>query len=386
MTGEEEDLPSVEVFARNVTGGEGLGARLNDAARAELGPGVSEFMIDRRASDLLLRALCAVGIDPRTERRQRDRLSRLMSGDPLPIAEVQRAVEYVLSQMVIQPKAALAECLAISPCVEHLQALRAAERLAAGVEFRRSVWSRRLRGADTEEAVVFEEWREGADGIFCATTTPETEVVLDDRSSCQRRPGEGDLLIFGVAEIKCYRRVSRRRLLEQLDKHVARLAGGLQLRDARGKAVEHEYPPDRLWYAACDGDSLRVLAATDTPFRMASPTAREAQRRAVVWTAPLMDSLVRLAVGPRTSGAEPTETRERQPIFGALLPYDESQLEDMGVAMAHYTLGAMADQPDLDLSGAEWSWNVERALEVVDDDSLSARQRARRKKLLYHLE
>jgi hypothetical protein len=384
--GQPDGLPSVEIFARNVTDREGLGLCLIDVARAELGAAASEIVIEQRASELLLYALCSVGVDPRTERQQRDRLSRLMSGDPLPGNEVQRAVEYVLSQMVIQPKGALAECLAIPLCVKHLQYLKATEDVPASAVFSRGVWSRRLRRNDTEEDLVFKEWREGADGIFSATATPEMDIVLDDNASSQRRPEEGDLLVFGVSEVKCYRPVPRRRLLQQLNKHLARLAGGLQLRDWRGKTVECEYPPDRLWYAVGDTGRLRVLPATDAPFRLVTRAGRRGRRSIIVWTAAMMDSLVAFAVGPQPSGTKKTAVRGGRPAFDALIAYDQDELEDMGVAMAHYTLGAMADQPDIDLSGAEWSWNVERALEVVGDDPLSPQQLARRQKLLGHFE
>ncbi len=384
--GEPDRLPSVEIFARNVTDRKGLGFCLMDAARAELDPAASEIAIEQRASELLLQALCSVGIDPRTERLQRNRLSCLLSGDPLPVDEVQRAVEYVLSQMVIQPKGALAECLAIPLCVEHLQTLKATGRVPASAAFKRGVWSRRLRRSDTDERGVFEEWREGADGIFCAPATPEMEIVLDDGTSSRRLPADGDLLVFGVTEVKCYRRVSRRALVEQLDRHLARMGGGLQLRDPRGKTVEREYPPDRLWYAVDDGGCLRVLPALDIPFRLVRRTTRDGGRPAVVWSHPLMDSLVRLAVGPQPCGMQEIRTRPRRPVFDTLIPYDQDQLEEMGVAMAHYSLGAMADQPGLDLSGAEWSWNVERAMQIVDDDGLSVPQLARRKKLLHHFE
>ena len=104
----------------------------------------------------------------------------------------------------------------------------------------------------------------------------------------------------------------------------------------------------------------------------------------VVWTAAMMDSLVAFAVGPQSSGTKETAARGRPPSFGAHIAYcDQDQLEDMGVAMAHYTLGAMADQPDLDLSGAEWSWNIQMALDVVGDDQLSPRVNDGRK--LTHL-
>jgi hypothetical protein len=66
------------------------------------------------------------------------------------------------------------------------------------------------------------------------------------------------------------------------------------------------------------------------------------------------------------------------------LQYDEDELETMGVAMADYTLGAMADQPDIDLSGAEWSYNLARSLQSIGGN-LTRRQESRREKLLSKL-
>lgn len=369
------------IFARNVTGCEGLGALLIDAARAELDAGASETVIEEKASGLLLQVLCSVGIDPRTERLQRERLSRLLSGSPLSSDEVQRSVDYVLAQMVVQPKGALAECLGIRPSVEHLQTLKPAGIVPAHATFKRGIWSRRILHTEAGHHAVLGEWREGADGLFCAIATSEMEIALDER----RRPEEGDLLIFGVSEVKCYRHIPRRRLRGQLDRHLARLAAGLQFRDWRGRAIESEYPPDRLWYATSNAGRLRVLPVTDAPFRLPARTKRNDARETVIWTHPMMEDLIRLSVGPRADGMQKPGARARPPVFDATIPYDQEQLEELGVAMAHYTLGAMADQPDIDLSGAEWSRNIKRALDVTGDDGLSSRQLARREKLLRRL-
>jgi hypothetical protein len=382
----QDGLPSVEVFARNVTGSEGLGFLLLDMACLELGSGASHATIERRASGLLLEALCAVGIDPRTERFQRNRLSRLLAGDPLPQSDVQGAVDYILSQMVVQPKGALAECLAIGPCLEHVRELWSSERLPLSVEFKRGVWARRLVVDDHGgSGIAFAEWREGADGLFCATAGEcEEQVKIDASSSSGRRPRKEDLLVFGVTEVKCYEHVTRAELLAQLDRHLARLAGGLQLRDPQRRSAEREYAPDHLWYAVPDSEGLRVLPVAAIPFRLAHPARAQGQRR-VVWSVPMMERLIRIGIGPRPALGPAKTARRRRAIFDAFVPYDEEQLEEAGTAMAHYTLGAMADQPDLDLSGAEWSWNVEKALEGVGEDTLSARQAARRAKLLRRL-
>lgn len=382
---EPDHLRSVEVFARNVTGSQALAHRLMDVARAELGQDTPEMAIDDRASELLLQALCSVGVDPKTERSQREGLARLLSGSSLSSDEVQRSVEYVLSQMVVQPKGALAECLAIAPSIGHLRALKAAGAVPAIAVFKRGVWSRRILNGETGEGARFSEWREGADGLFCAVVTSDARIRLAERSTSNQHPEVGDLLVFGVSEVKCYRHVSRRALGEQLNKHLARLAGGLQLRDWRGRTIESEYTPHRLWYATGDADAIRVLPATDLPFRLVVRPGRNGRRATVIWTHPMMDELVRLSVGPRKSGQDRV-ARARVPVFDALLPLDEEELEELAVAMADYALGAMADQPDIDLSGAEWSWNVARALEFIESDGLFSRQLARREKLLRHLE
>jgi len=372
-----DEAQSLRSFVRNVTDLDGLDYHLLKAARAELGVGGEEDQVARRASKLLLLALFAVGIDPRTELLQRERLTHLLRGDPLSDSEVQKSVEYILSQMVIQPKGVLAEGLALPICIEHLQALKSSGQLPENAEFKRGVWSRRLHDSTGEGAPILADWREAADGIFCATPTPTMKTTLLEGSPSRHGPQDQDLLVFGAVEVKCYRGVSKRNLLAQLDRHLARMAGGLQLRDDRGKVVEREYAPDRLWYAVPEGDGLRVACALDIPFRVAK---RESGEFAIVWTDAMMHSLIRLAIGPRPSARPSFGARKRHEPFDAVLPYDQRELEEIGAAMAHYTLGAMADQPDVDLSGPEWSSNVEAAL--IASRGLSSRQIARREIIL----
>jgi hypothetical protein len=98
------ELPSTEVFARDVADFEGLGCELIDVARAELGASVLGGELDDRAGELILEALLRVGLNPRRELAQCRRLASLLRGERLSDGEVQKSVEYVLSQMVIQPK------------------------------------------------------------------------------------------------------------------------------------------------------------------------------------------------------------------------------------------------------------------------------------------
>jgi hypothetical protein len=92
--------------------------------------------------------------------------------------------------------------------------------------------------------------------------------------------------------------------------------------------------------------------------------------------------MVRLLVGPRASSSTKEPRAKKERVFDAHLPFDEEELEEMGAAMAFYTLGALADQPEVDLPGAEWGWNLKRALETPAANTLSERQLARREKIL----
>jgi len=377
-------LRSIDIFARNVTDCEELGQLLINAARAELGPDVPEEQVERRAEKLLFQSLDSVGIDPISERFKRQLLFPLLRGDPLSDVQVQKAVEYILFQMVIQPKGALAECLALPVGHGHLQLMKESRRLPPNSKFMRSAWSRRLVGCGDQGMPVFgEDWREAADGLFYGSPTPGMKIVRDENPLDQRQPGEEDLLVYGAAEVKCFSRISRRKLSAQLDTHIARLAGGLQLRDVTGRIVEREYPPERLWYAVWNGDTLHALPVTELPFRVSQESTSKGPQMKVQWTSLLMSSLVRLTIGPRKSsgsGRRPTRS-----VFDAELPFDQSQLEEIGTAMAYYTLGAMADQPEVDLPGPEWSWNLERALDAISPEQLTKWEHTRRDKILRRL-
>jgi len=376
--------PSVEIFARTVTGCEGLGYCLLEVARTERAAQGCDEGVEERASELMLEALSQVGISPQTEAARREKLFRLLRGERLSEPEVQRNVDYILSQMVIQSKAALAECLAIKPCVEHLRALVRADRLPPPVEFKRGVWERRFAGLTEEGAPRLAEWREGADGLFCLPVTTETMSVCGVQDSDYGLPGANGLLVFGVAEVKCFRRAKRDALRGQMDAHVARLAGGLQIRDRHGK-MESAIPPQDIWYASWDGQRVSCLPAESCPFRLTWAPPCNRRKLSIEWTHTLMHSLIRFSVGPAPRFKQGYEWFSGSDNFDAALPYGEQDLEDIGCEMAAYALGAMADQSVVDLDGMRWGRNMERALCQPAGHRLSRCQLTRRQKLLARL-
>jgi hypothetical protein len=361
-------------FARNVTESEELAPLLIDAARAELGPQAAESDVDLRAGKLLLQSLLAVGVDPKTEQAMRSLLFAVLRGDSISPSETMKAVNYFLSQMVIQPKGALAEVLAIPLCLAKLEALKQDGRLPPDAVYLRGAWSRRLRGIDAAGAPTFGEWREAADGLFCAVLAPDVTRGSAELEKASRVPAAGDFLVFGVAEVKCYPRINRRKLAAQLDRHIARLTGGLQLRDPSGRSVEREYGAENLWFAVSTPGGVDAVPTADV-------YSRESGRQTA---ASVMNSLVRWTVGPMAL-RRPTAGRQARPAFDAELPFNAGQLEEIATAMAYYTLGAMADQPEVDLSGWEWSANLAAALQAIPVEQLSVRAISRREAILRRL-
>jgi hypothetical protein len=381
---ESSAFDSVCTFAKNVTDREELGLLLVDVARHELGVTASDDQVERQASKLLGQALFSVGIDPASEKQQRNRLFAVLRGDDLSVNEVQKAAEYILGQMVIQPKGALAECLAIIPSVRLLHALIANAKLPPNAVYLRGAWSRRLVGRNENGPPAFGEWREAADGLFCCRGPLAANAARAVGPSAPRTIGEDHLIILGIIEVKCYHAISRRNLLAQVDNHIARLAGGLQFRDSSGRNIDLEYAPEKLWYGLWQGGRIQALPVAEQPFSLEGNLGCDERGLTPSWTHPLMAAIVRVAIGPRQRG-ERGARRSPRARFDVLLPYDDEQLEEIAAAIADYTLGVMADQPDVDLPGWKWTANVIRALESAPDGALSKLQLARRAKIIRRL-
>jgi hypothetical protein len=383
-------MSSTEMFARNVTAYGGLGHHLIEVARLEMGTQANDEAIEKRASNLMLEALLKVGLNPKSQSQvaRKLKLLRALKGENQSDTEIRKNLNYILDQMISQSKAALAECLAIKPCLEHLHSLIEAGQLPPKVEFQRGVWQRRVKS--TAGSVQFLAWQKGADGLFCLPATPETWKIFSVvKSDCAPTQKTG-LLIFGVVEVKAYHGVDRNKLQNQKHLHIARLRGGLQIRDHLGRCVESEYAPENLWYATWDGEKGTALPVTNYPFELImtpkgnSAEAHGNKTKKILWKQwehPLMESVIQFTVGPNYRLKQDVDWFVETHNFDATLPYGEQDLQDMGAAMAIYTLGVMADQPEVDLNGEIWTQNIVRALRKQPNEVLTIRQEKRRKKL-----
>ena len=119
------------------------------------------------------------------------------------------AVEFIFSHMVNRFKGELAELLALEPCIELVQQLQHDGRVPAGAQV--------YLGETVRERPFFGRsalgrWAKGADGLLVAESSSRNVRVL------------------GIAEVKSMRRSSAR-ILGQIDRQLARLAGGLKLED-----------------------------------------------------------------------------------------------------------------------------------------------------------
>ena len=378
-------MSSLDEFVGNVTRRGDLAAALRDAVRAELGSNAPAEAIENRANWLMVESLSRVGINPKTEEVRRNQLFQILRGDVVKQPDIQGCVEYILYQMVLQPKAALAECLAIGPCMAFLNQLKATQKIPNNGYFTRSAWSCRLDGCTADGKPIFGIWREAADGLFLCPASEQLLERIEVVSPSDVAPSENSLFIFGVAEVKCFKKASRNKLQRQLDMHIVRLANGLQFKDPAREKVVGTYPPDQLWYAALDGEKYLAASVQGLPFHLRASGPGPNTGLQIEWTHPVMSKMARLTVGPCDGALAGKSGRRRRQAFDANLPYRADELEDIGIDMALYTLGAMGDDTRVDLPGAEWGWNLEMALNSAMEGSLTANQLARRSKILKHL-
>lgn len=132
-----------------------------------------------------------------------------------------QCVEFIFSHMVNRFKGELAELLAIEPCVELVQQLMAASRLPSGIQL---YWggviqergTRKVKGNEGERR--WSHFRKGADGLLVKHTS--------------------GLKVHGVVEVKSMV-LSDGRLVEQIEKHISRLEGGVKLEG-------QEWPSDKV--------------------------------------------------------------------------------------------------------------------------------------------
>lgn len=131
--------------------------------------------------------------------------------------ECGKAVEFIFSHMVNRFKGELAELLALEPCIQLVEQLQQDKRVPSNAQVH---WGETVRERPYSKRRVLRHWAKGADGLLVA-----------------ERPG-AKVQVLGIAEVKSMRRSSTS-ILGQIDRHLARLDGGLKLGD-------REFPPEAV--------------------------------------------------------------------------------------------------------------------------------------------
>ncbi len=134
-------------------------------------------------------------------------------------------VEFIYSHMINRFKGELAELLALEPCITLVEQLKKDGRLPSDIQL---YWGdmiqerRRKKTTSEENNVRWTSFTKGADGLLVEQIPP-------------RSTQNHDLLnIHGVVEIKSMTR-SKRKVLDQIKRHILRLSGGVRLK-------RREYP------------------------------------------------------------------------------------------------------------------------------------------------
>lgn len=217
---------SLETFVANVTSLPRLAEYLRQAARSELGAAAEASVVEQRANRLLVETMLWVGINPASEQEAWDRIFAALRGDLLNDQAALHVVEYVAGQMIAKPKGALAEWLARLPCAQRITELQQAGILPSQAEYCASTWSKRLK--PSVEGVHFGEWRAGADGIVLCR--PNGAPACDLRHGHSLSISPETVFVLAVVEIKARRTLAAGEPRRQLDRHLARLTQGLQVR------------------------------------------------------------------------------------------------------------------------------------------------------------
>jgi len=340
-------------MAMNILGTSRYNGIFLDAARSLLRCQLDAPAVDKGACRLLLEVMGSVGISPRTEKRRRDELRQLLSGSLADQAVVQSTVEYILSQMVVKPRGKLAECLAVDSCRDYLSSAFS----GMDVEIRRDLRCHRV----LRNGSFSTDWRQAADLLFCIK--PMDGLRAEGLRS-KNRPKNDDLVVVGIAEVKSYSGISAGRLRDQLARNLLRLAGGVMVPKLFGQE-EHTFRPDQIWFMTCDSAGASLIRAEDL---VAEPAIQD-----------ILGKVCHITVGP------PSRTKTGTTPFDLEIPLIQDELEDIGTEVAYYTIGALADQPDIDLSWWEWSANLRKAL-TAKGIELTKRQRQRRLRVLDHLD
>jgi len=156
-------------------------------------------------------------------------------------------VEFVYSHMVNRFKGELAELLALEPCIALVGRLQEEGNLPLGVHL---YWGdmiqerRRIHSAGGIGGVRWGGFTKGADGL------------LVQQLSSQQQAQCNSLRIHGIVEVKSMLR-SRKRVLDQINRHIMRLEGGVRLGRREWPAETIDFAPPNT--KEKDGALTRIM-------------------------------------------------------------------------------------------------------------------------------
>jgi hypothetical protein len=157
--------------------------------------------------------------------------------------ECSSCVEFIYSHMVNRFKGELAELLALEPCIRLVERLQQEGHLPSDIHL---YWGdmvqeqRQARRTGGEGNLSWGGFTKGADGLLVEHASPQPD-----------HPHQ-TLRIHGVVEVKSMT-LSKKRVMAQIDKHYARLDGGVRLGDK-------EWTPDAIIFAGMT--RMMVLPST----------------------------------------------------------------------------------------------------------------------------
>jgi hypothetical protein len=140
-----------------------------------------------------------------------------------------KCVEFIFSYMINRFKGELAEVLSIQPCLKLVEKLEKENRLPGDIHV---YWGNTIReysrivGKKDKKNPVWGRLTKGADGLL-------VENIYEHETGLVKK-----VKIHGIVEIKSMR-VSRKKILEQIDRHARRLSGGLEL-------LKNKFPGERV--------------------------------------------------------------------------------------------------------------------------------------------
>ena len=188
----------------------GGGNNVNDVFDYSLNEAIRN--IEQHPQGILFRRLIEHGPHNPDEPRMRISDSKTILSDP----ECGVCVEFIFSHMINRFKGELAELLALKPSINLIKMLQKKKSLPVGIQL---YWGdqikerRQSRGRNQRRNLHWSGFTKGADGLIASNGIGKHKNTL---------------AVCGVVEVKSMKR-SKKKLDEQLNHHVKRLAGGVRL-------------------------------------------------------------------------------------------------------------------------------------------------------------